>query len=168
MSLRYCLTCRLRTPWARQACCHGNRAEWCVSKGGYPPSDFTHPAEESAALRMVGSAPGWVSLSHLSAVFLSLLLWRPWSCVSFFFFSHFFKCVLFWFGFTVINHKDVRLNNGPGDSEIKKRLPNSIQFYLYSTNSNQELPQRTYRQGRQCKDPQILVRNPNNYTTPYV
>lgn len=49
----------------------------------------------------------------------------------------------------------------------QKRLPNSIQFYLYSTNSNQQLPQRTYRQGRYCKDPQILVRNPNNYTTPY-
>ncbi len=38
----------VHTPGARQACCHGNRAEWCASGlRGYPLSNCTHAAEEA-------------------------------------------------------------------------------------------------------------------------
>lgn len=62
------LTWRLHMPGARQACCHGNRAEWCTSGlRGYPLSlsICTHPAEEESAVRRPGGG-GRCERSRLS------------------------------------------------------------------------------------------------------
>lgn len=55
VSLRCRLTCKLHMPGARQACCHGNQVERCVSGlWGYPRCACTHPVEEESAVRRPG------------------------------------------------------------------------------------------------------------------
>lgn len=83
VSLRCRLTCKLHMPGARQACCHGNQVERCVSGlWGYPGCACTHPVEEESAVRRPGRGGKVWTLQAESASVTQLLFHfcLPLSC----------------------------------------------------------------------------------------